>query len=73
MPVKRQQLKPDMEQQTGSKSGKEYVKAVYYHPAYLAYMQSKYIMRNTGLDETQESRFLGEMSITSDMQMTPPL
>ena len=42
-----------MEQQTGSKSGKEYVKAVYYHPAYLAYMQSKYIMRNAGLDEAQ--------------------
>ena len=42
-----------MEQQTGFKLGNEYVKAVYYHPAYLAYMQSKYIMRNAGLDEAQ--------------------
>ena len=40
MPVKKQQLEPDMEQQTGPKSGKEYVKAVYCHPAYLTYMQS---------------------------------
>ena len=45
MQVRKQQLEPDMEQQTGSKSGKEYIKAVYYHPAYLAYMQ-----RNAGLD-----------------------
>ena len=42
-----------MEQQTGSKLGKEYIKAVYCHPAYLTYMQSKYIMRNAGLDEAQ--------------------
>ena len=41
MQVKKQQLELDMEQQTGSKSGKEYVKAVYYHPAHLTYMQSK--------------------------------
>ena len=40
MQVKRQQLELDMEQQTGSISGKEYVKAVYWHPAYLTYMQS---------------------------------
>ena len=40
MQVKKQRLEPDMEQQTGSKSGKEYVKAVYWHPAYLIYMQS---------------------------------
>ena len=40
MQVKKQKLEPDMEQQTGSTSGKEYIKAVYYHPAYLAYMQS---------------------------------
>ena len=40
MQVRKQQLEPDMEQQTGSKSGKEYIKAVYYHPAYLIYMQS---------------------------------
>ena len=49
MQVKKQQLELDMEQQTGSKSGKEYVKAVYCHPAYLTYMQS--IMSNAGLDE----------------------
>ena len=53
MQVKKQELELDMEQQTGSKSGKEYVKAVYCHPACLTYMQSKYIMRNAGLDEAQ--------------------
>ena len=52
MQVKKQQLELDMEQ-TGSKSGKEYVKAVYCHPAYLTYMQSTYKFRNTGLEETQ--------------------
>ena len=52
MQVKKQQLKLDMEQQTGSKLGKEYVKAVYCHPAYLAYMQM-YIMWNAGLEEAQ--------------------
>ena len=41
----------DMEQQTGSKSGKEYIKSVYYHPAYLTY--AEYIMQNAGLDEAQ--------------------
>ena len=46
-------------------------KAVYCHPAYLTSMQ--YIMRNTGLEHKLESRLLGEISITSDMQMTPPL
>ena len=49
MHVKKQQLELDMEQQTGSKSGKEYVKAVYCHPAYLTY--AEYIIRNAGLDE----------------------
>ena len=58
----------DMEQQTGSKLGKEYVKAVYCHPAYLTYMQST-SCKVLGW----ESRLLGEISITSDMQMTPPL
>ena len=53
MPIKKQQLELDMEQQTGSKLGKEYIKAVYCHPAYLTSMQSKYIMRNAGLDEAQ--------------------
>ena len=49
MQVRKQQLELDMEQQTGSKPGKEYIKAVYCHPAYLTY--TEYIMRNTGLDE----------------------
>ena len=53
MQVGKQQLELDMEQQTGSKSRKEYIRAVYCHPACLTYMQSKYIMRNTGLDEGQ--------------------
>ena len=51
MQVKKKQLKLDMEQQTGSKSGKEYIKAVYCHPAYITY--AEYIMRNAGLDEAQ--------------------
>ena len=51
MQVKKQQLELDMEQQTDSKSGEEYIKAVYCHPAYLTY--AEYIMRNAGLDEAQ--------------------
>ena len=53
MQVRKQQLELDMEQQTGSKSGKEYVKAVYCHPAYLTYVQSASWERNAGLDEAQ--------------------
>ena len=61
-----------MEQQSGSKSGKEYVKSVYCHPAYLTYMQSTSC--DASLDEAQlELRLPGEISITSDMQMIPPL
>ena len=68
MQIRKQQLELDMEQQTGSKSRKEYIKAVYCHPAYLTYM------RNAKLEEHKlESRLLGETSITSDMQMAPPL
>ena len=52
MQVRKQQLELDMEQQTGSKLGKVYIKAVYCHPAYLTYI-AEYIMRNTGLDEAQ--------------------
>ena len=52
MQVKKQHLELDMEQQTGSKLGKEYVKAVYCHPAYLTYIQSTF-MRNAGLEEAQ--------------------
>ena len=70
MQVRKQQLELDMEQQTGSKSGKEYVKAVYCHPAYLTYMQSTSWEM---LKHKPESRLPGEISITSDMQMTPPL
>ena len=62
-----------MEQQTGSKSGKEYVKAVYCHPAYLAYMQSTSGEMLGWMNHKLESRLLGEIPITSDMQMTPPL
>ena len=72
MQVKKQQLEPDMEQWTGFKSGKEYVKIAYCHPAYLTYMQN--IMLNARLDEAKlESRLQGKISITSDMQMTPPI
>ena len=73
MQVKKQQLKQDMEQQTGSKSGKEYVKAVSCHSAYLTYMQSTSCEIPGWIKHKLESRLLGEISITSDMQMTPPL
>ena len=53
MQAKKQQLELDREQQTGSKLGKEYIKTVYCHPAYLTSMQSKYVMRNAGLDSLQ--------------------
>ena len=71
--VKKQQLELDMEQQTGSKSGKEYIKAVYCHPAYLTYMQSTSYEMLGWVKHKLESRFPGEISITSDTQMTPPL
>ena len=73
MRVKRQQLEPDMEQQTGSKLGKEYVKAVYCHPAYLTYMQSTSSKMPGRMKHKPESRLQEEISITSYMQMTPPL
>ena len=73
MQVKKQQLELDMEQQTGSKLGKEYVKAVCCHPAYLTYMQKTSWEMSGGMKHKLESRFPGEISITSDMQMTPPL
>ena len=53
MQVKKQQLEPDMKQQTGSKLGKEYVKALYYHPAYLFNLYVEYIIWNASLDEAQ--------------------
>ena len=73
MQVKKQQLELDMEQQTGSKLGKEYVKAVYCHPAYLTCMQSTSWETLGWRKHKLESRLLGEISITSDMQMTLPL
>ena len=73
MQVKKQQLELDMEQQTGSKWGKEYVKAVYCHPAYLIYMQSTSCEMMGWMKHKLESRLPGEISVTSDMHMTPPL
>ena len=73
MQVKKQQLEPYMKQQTGSKLGKEYIKAVYHHPAYLTYMQSTSCKIPGWMKHKVESRLPGEISITSDMQMTPPL
>ena len=72
MQVKKQQLEQDMEQQTGSKSGKEYIKSVYYHPANLTYMQSTSWETLDWMKHKLESGLLGEISITSDLQMTPP-
>ena len=71
MQVKKPQLELDMEQQTGSKSGKEYVKAVYCHPAYLTYMQSTSYEILGWRKHKLESRLLEEILITSDVQMTP--
>ena len=71
MQVRKQQLEPDMEQQTGSKSGKEYIKAVYCHSAYLTYMQSTAREMLDWKKHKLESRLPGEISITSEMQMTP--
>ena len=73
MQVKKQQLELDMEHQTGSKLGKEYIKAVYSHLAYLTYMQSTSWEMLGCRKHNLESRLLGEISITSDMQMIPPL
>ena len=73
MQVKKQQLGLDMEQQTGSKFGKKYIKAVYCHPAYLIYMQSTSRETPGWMKLKLESRLPGEISITSDIQMTPPL
>ena len=73
MHVKKQQLELDMEQQTSSKLGKEYVKAVYCHPAYLTYMQSTSCEMLGWMKHKLESRLPGEISITSDMHMTPHL
>ena len=73
MQVKKQQLELDMEQQTVSKLGKEYVKIVCCHPAYLTYMQSTLCEMPGWMKHKLESRLPGKISITSDMQMAPPL
>ena len=73
MQVKKQQLELYMEQQTDSKSGKEYFQAVYCHPAYLTSMQSTSWEMPGWIKHKLESKVPGEILITSDMQMTPPL
>ena len=73
MQVKKQHLELDMEEQTGSTLGKEYVKAVYCHPAYLTYMQSISCEMLGWMKHKLDSRLLGEISITSDTQMIPSL
>ena len=69
MQVKKKKLEPDMEQ-TGSKLGKKYIKAVYCHPGYLTYMESTSWEMPGWMKDKPESRLPGEISITSDMQMT---
>ena len=69
MQVKKQQPEPAMEQQTGLKLGKEYIKAVYCHPAYLTYMQSTSCKILGRKNHKPEYRLLGEISTTSYMQM----
>ena len=73
MQVKKQLLEPNMEQQTSSKLGKEHVKAVYCHPAYLTYMKSTSCKMEGWLKHKLETRLSGDTLITSDMQMTPTL
>ena len=73
MQVRKQQLVLDMEEQSGFKWEKVYVKAVYFHHAYLAYVQSASFEMLGWMKHKLESRLLGEKSITSDMQMIPPL
>ena len=73
MQVKKQQLEPDMEQWTGSKLGKEYVKAICCHSAYLTYIQSASCEMQDWMNHKLESRFLEEISITLDRQRIPLL
>jgi len=72
MQDKEQQLEPDIEQWTTSKLGEEYVKAVYCHPTYLTYIQSTSSEMLGWMKHKVELRLLGEISVTSDMQMTHP-
>ena len=73
MQVKKQQLELDMKQQTGSKLEKVYVKVVYCHPSYLTSIQSTSCKIPGWMKHKLESKLPGEISVTSDMQMTPPL
>ena len=73
MQVRKQQLEPDIEKWTGSTLGKEYLKAVYCHPAYLTCMQSTSCEMLDWIKHKLESRLLGEISMTSNMQMIPPM
>ena len=73
MQVKKQQLALDMEQWIGSKLGREYIKIVYCHPAYLTYTQSTSCEILDCMKHKLESRLPGEISMISDMQRTPPL
>ena len=73
MQVKKQQLEPDMEQQTGSKLGKEFNKVVYCHTVYLTFMQSTSCKVLGWINHKLESRLPGEISTISDMQTIPPL
>ena len=73
MQVRKQQLELDTEEQTGSNLGKEYIKAVYCYPAYLTYMQRTLWEMLGWMKHKLESRLPGEISVTSDVQMTPLL
>ena len=73
MQIKKQQLEHDTEEQTGSKLGKDYIKAVYCHPAYLTYMRRTSCEMPGWMKHKLESSLSGEISITSDMQLIPPL
>ena len=73
MQDKKQQLDLDVEQQIGSKSGKEYIKAVYCHLAYLTYMQDASREMQGWMKHKLGSKLPGKISIASDMQMIPPL
>ena len=73
MQIKKQQLELDMDQWTGSKLGKEYIKAIYCHPTYLTYMQSTSSEMLDWMNHKLESRLPREISVTSDMQMITTL
>ena len=73
MQVKKQYLEPDMVQPTGSKFGKEYIKAMYFHLTFLTYMQSTSCEMLDWMKHKLKSRLPGEISKTSSTQMTPPI